>query len=444
MPEQPTGPDNPNHTNDPTPSTRRNYMLGVANGTMTRLGMGFINPYLVLSAFVYEQTGSNFLVGLTVALSTAGLMWPQLYISALVEHLPRKRPFYLFATALRIVTLSVVVATMFLVGVVDRPWMIALFFVAYFAYRSGQGCGSPVFFDLVARSVGPRRVGGFFGYRALFGGLLSSLAGFAVIQPILNALPSPYNYATLASIALVVMGCGWILFSLVHETAEARPPEERNLRQTAADTGALMWRDGNYRLLLLIRVLLRVDLLALAFYVPYGVERLGAVGLSGVFVGCMSVSRLASSLVWGQLSDRKGNRLCLMCGATLLTVSPALALTAPRLPGAFEWTLPFTAASLDLPMTAYVLALCMVGFAMEGWAIGLNAFILESAPPDRRPSYMAFLNTASFPFTFLPALAGMIVGSHLHRLEGLFAVCTVSGLLTVLAVWRLTEVRASD
>ena len=91
----------------------------------------------------------------------------------------------------------------------------------------------------------------------------------------------------------------------------------------------------------------------------------------------------------------------------------------------------------------YVLALCMVGLAIEAITIGLNAFILESAPADRRPSYVAFLSTASFPFTFLPALAGALVGSSLHRLEALFATCVVSGLLTSLAVWHLREIRPS-
>ena len=431
----------PTNSNSQTDTMSRNYALGIVNGTLSRLGMGFIHPYLVLSAFVYEQTKSNVLVGLVVTLSTAGLMWPQLYISSRIEHLPRKRPFYIFSTVLRIVTLGIVVATMFLAGSVDSSWILAPFFVAYFVYRTGQGCGNPVFLDLVGQSVAPTRLGSFFAYRGLLGGGLSFVAGFVVLQPILDAIPSPTNYAVLGAIAFVIMSCGWTAFAFVHEPKDRAPPKRRSFRQTAADGGALVWRDTNYRLLLSIRILLRFDLLALAFYVPYGVERLGAEKMSGVFVGCMAVSRLASSLIWGKISDRKGNRLCLICSAVLLTLSPATALVASRLPALFQWALPFASAPLDLPITVYILALCMVGFGLEAAVIGLNAFMLESAPPERRPSYIAFVNTVSFPFTFLPALAGLLVGSNVRRLDVLLAIVCVSGVLTLWAVWRLTEVR---
>lgn len=420
---------------------RRNYLVGVANGTLSRLGMGFIHPYLVLSAFVYEQTGSSFLVGLVVALSSAGLMWPQLYISSLIEHQPRKKPFYLIATGLRIVTLSIVVATMFLVGAVKGPWIMGLFLVAYFVYRSGQGCGNPVFFDLVGQSMAHNRLGGFFARRALFGGILSVLAGLLVVQPILHALPSPTSYATLAAIALVIMSCGWIVFAFVHETGSESPRERRSFRQTVVDACALLRSDGNYRVLLAIRILLRFNLLALAFYVPYGVERLGAVKLSGILVGAIAVSRMASSLVWGRISDRRGNRLCLLCSAAFFVVSPVVTLLAPRLPGLFQWTLPFTTAQLDLRLGLYLMALCFQGFGMEATMIGLNAFLIETAPPDRRPSYIAFVSTVSFPFTFLPAIAGALIAGRSARLDVLFVVVAVTGLLTLIATLGLKEVR---
>jgi hypothetical protein len=76
--------------------------------------------------------------------------------------------------------------------------------------------------------------------------------------------------------------------------------------------------------------------------------------------------------------------------------------------------------------------------------IGTTAFVLESAPEGRRPSYFAFLNTVTFPMTFLPALAGVLVGVGLLGLDALFGCVVVSGLLTLLLTLRLTEVRAAS
>ena len=420
---------------------RRNYALGVANGALVRLGMAFVHPSLVLSAFVYEQTQSTALVGLLVAFSTAGMMWPQLYISSLVEHLPRKKHVYVLSALFRVTMLAAVVGCMFAAGRTDSPWLLVTFFAVYFVYRSAQGCGHPVFLDLIGQSIASGRLGGFFARRALLGGVLSLFAGFLVVQPIMQAFPAPTSFGVLGLIALVIMGSGWGLFCLTEEAENMRPPRRRSLRQTLAGAGDMLRTESNYRWLLTIRVLNRFNLLCFAFYVPYGVERLGAGALSGVFVGCMAASRLLSSLLWGRLSDRRGNRLCLMLSAGCFCLGPAAALLAPRLPSVFELSLLFVPMPVDLRLLAYLGALCLAGLALEGQVIGLNAFMLESAPADRRPSYVAFLNTVTFPLTFLPALAGLIVGRSTVRLDALFAFVAFSGVLTFAAGRRLTEVR---
>ena len=66
----------------------------------------------------------------------------------------------------------------------------------------------------------------------------------------------------------------------------------------------------------------------------------------------------------------------------------------------------------------------------------------ESAPQHRRPSYIAFLNTLVFPLTFLPVLAGALVGDKPLRFDMLFAAIATCGLLTFLCALRLAEVRS--
>jgi|GEM_PF-4809360 len=95
---------------------RRNYLLGIANGALGRVGMTFTDPNLILAAFVYKQTSSNTLVGLLGTLGTLGMFFPQLYISRLIEHRPRKKPFYVGAMVLRITSMAFMAATMLLTG----------------------------------------------------------------------------------------------------------------------------------------------------------------------------------------------------------------------------------------------------------------------------------------------------------------------------------------
>ena len=434
--------DQPADSPDPDAgSLRRNYLLGVGNGALAKVGMGFLSHYLVLAAFLYDQTQSNRLVGLLGTLAAAGLMWPQLHISSLIEHRPRKKPFYVASTIVRIVVLLGMSACIGLTGANHGTWALGLFFVAFFLYWSAQGAGVIPFYDIVGRTIPANRLGGFFGQRSFFGDLLAVVCGLLVIQPILRSVPSPTSYAVLTLMGTFILTIGWVLFSLTREQENHRPPKPRNLGQTLAGSGQMLRHSANYRNLLWMRILGRFNILLLTFYVPYGVERLGATGIAGVFLSFISASRITSSLILGRIGDRKGNRICLVWAGLCFALSPVAALLAPRLPVLFNWPIPYTDVALDLRLACYLVSLGLFGLALQANQIGVSAFLIEAAPPNRRPSYIAFLNTVTFPFTFLPLLAGLVVGQSVFRLELLFAAVTVSGVLSFVAASRLTEVR---
>ena len=71
----------------------RNFRFGILQGTFMRINFAFADSSTVLPAFIYKLSGSDILVGLTGSMMTAGWMWPQLLMSNLLEHRPRKMPF---------------------------------------------------------------------------------------------------------------------------------------------------------------------------------------------------------------------------------------------------------------------------------------------------------------------------------------------------------------
>ena len=447
----------------PTAHGRRNYVLGVVNGSLGRLGMRLIDPHLVLTAFVYEVTRSPALVGLLSALTFAGALWPQLYMSSIMEHASRKKPYYAGVMVIRVAMLICMTAAMWVSGSTGSGWWMAVFFVAWFFLRSAQGAGAMPFLDMVGKTIHSESLGSFFAMRSLFGEILALTAGFLVAQPIIEGLDVPSSYVLLAVLGTVAMTCGWGTWTLTHEQASEDPPERRNVRQMLGAGMRLLRRDGNYRGLFTVRALMRINVLTLVFYVPYGMERLGTLGLAGVFVGCIAASRLLASPLWARVSRRQGNRMVLVLVGAFFAVSPLCALVAPRLPEAFSASLPWVGARVDLPMCVYLLALGLVGVALSGNIVGTNAFMLQSAPRRRRASYMAFLNTVTFPLAFTSMLAGlglsflgrlrlplMLLGTRYPALgfaprilgmELLLGLCVLTGLATLVATTRLREVR---
>ena len=64
---------------------------------------------------------------------------------------------------------------------------------------------------------------------------------------------------------------------------------------------------------------------------------------------------------------------------------------------------------------AVALTFLMNGFVRAGRFIANHTYLLEVAPRERRPLYVGFMNTMTFPFMLSPILGGAIVGIFGYR-----------------------------
>ena len=76
-------------------------MPGVLSGMVGNVSHDFIHPELVLAAMVYALTDSMLLVALITVVSKAAILAPQLLVGSQLEHLPRKRPYFVLMAGLR-------------------------------------------------------------------------------------------------------------------------------------------------------------------------------------------------------------------------------------------------------------------------------------------------------------------------------------------------------
>jgi hypothetical protein len=448
---------------NPAPGhSRRNYVLGTLNGIVGAVSMDFIHPELILAGLVMALTGSYWLVALVTIINKAGSLVPQLQVGAYVEHKPRKRPFYVALTLVRLAAAAVL-----LVAIHSMPagaaWTLAAFFAAYLVWCVCGGAGHVIFLDMVGRLIPLRRVGTFFGTREFWGGILSLVAGWLIIQPILDSnrglvareaaprptAPSPPdaydphagapapsaassvaarrvadplvrtrvadNYLLLAAVGGALSVLAMTLLAASREEPGPRARRPTTLRESLRRGFRWLREDPDYRAYFWLRISFRITYLALAFFIPFGVARLrytahplGVVALGGIMLATIKGSRVLASALWGRVVDRLGDRACLVAAGSLFSLGPALMLLAPVLPHAFSLRVPFTDAVLDLPLAAYLVALAVVGAAFQASIIGGNRFLIGHAPPHRRISYVGFLNTVTSPLTLLPALGALV------------------------------------
>ena len=424
---------------------RHNRRLGVLNGVIGQVGIDFLHPELILAGMIMALTGNIFLVALVTIISKAGMLAPQLLVGSFLEHRPRRRPYYYGLLVARGIGYILMVGSIYLMasGVISQNVGLTLFFAAYLWVCVCMGSAHVIFQDMVGRLIPIERLGGFLGTRSSIGGLLAFVTALAVVQPIVEWKAVPYNYLILFIIGSVVMIVASGIFCMTHEQDGPRAKERTTLRESLSRGFNWLRTDRNYRCYLWLRAAFRINYLGLAFFVPYGVERLqsarGAsdvLALGGIMVAVHKLSRVLAALVWGKVADRRGFRTCLLGAGISFLLIPVLAPVAPTLPELFVVRVPFTkTAALNLPLCVYLLALAAWGAATQGSIIGGQRFLIGSAPPHRRISYVGFLNTVTSPLTLLP-LAGAALAAT-FGLWTIFIVVAAASLLYLVNVLRM-------
>jgi hypothetical protein len=421
----------------------RNYRLGVASHTIGIVANDFIDAELILGGLLYAGTGSKMLVACLAIMNKLGILAPQLAAGSLLEHRPRKMPYYIGAAIVRGFGLASLVGSIFMLAHGFSAFALTIFMLSYLVVSVSGSVAYVVQTDMTGRMIPWDMLGSFLGLRNFGGQAAAILAGIFIIQPILGH-GGRYSYFILAAAGslLVMAAMGLVCMCRDHEH---KTPRRASGLLISLRRG-LRWlrNDANYRLFFWQRVMFRVEYLGIVFFIPYGKDVMmsGSTAnvaiLGGVMVAVVKASRMVASLLWSQAVDPSKCRLCLMSGGAFYALAAALALVAPFLPAVYSFEMPWSHLHMDFPMTVYLLALACLGLAGEGLNIGENLFLLTSAPPHRRLSYVAFINTVTSPLTLLPFLAAVV--ANLIGVRSLFFVVLASGLTSAWLAFRMTAV----
>lgn len=419
----------------------RAFRLGVINGILFEVVSVILQPGTVMSAFILRLTGSTFYSTLPATLGTIGGLWPQLLASNLAEARPRKQPHYIATSAVRVVCVAGMALSAFWLADDDAALLLFLFPLLYFLYASASGAGTIAFMDIVGKTVPPTRRGSFWGLRGFYGGILALATGFLIRHLLSPEGPAfPLNYAYLYGIAAVVLTVSSTTFSLIPEPVLASVQPRLPLRQHLIRGVSLFREDDNYRRLYLIGVVSSLASIGPIVFVPYAVKELGFTeGIVGVLIVASTAVVLPANFLWSRMSDRGGNRRLYLVSNRLYLAVPVLALTSALVPAGR--TIPGLVWAGDLRTVCFLLAWVLSALAGQSRGIAGTNYMLELAPEETRPSYMAFMSVMLAPVALVPLLAGAI--AELVSFDAAFALSLVFGLAAHALILRLADPRAA-
>jgi MFS family permease len=426
---------------------------------LVNVGNAFVDPFTVLPVFITTFGGSTVLVGFVSAAFFAGWFLPQVFVARLAQSRKRVLPIYTAAAAFRFVGFAGAGASVFLIDPSQRSLILFCVSAGLSMNALAAGVAAVPFLEITSKTVPVNKRGAFFAGRRVIGGVLGIVAGL-VIAAVLGGDPGamwaqsgvyrqvksmvdavgwsghafPHDYGILILLGAVISTGGVVAYMFVSEPDAKHVARPAPFRSYLAEGFRLLKRVPDYRTFLWMRVCYQLSSMAFPFYATYAYTRLGFSEASvGVFVSIWVGAGVLSNAIWGRLLDRRGNRIVFVTTAAISVVAPAAMLVLASRIGSASTLV--GAGIFSLVASTFLLN----GFVRSGRFIANQTYLLESAPPHRRPLYVGFMNSLSFPFMLSPILGGLVVAAFGY--SALFAIGAAAAVGNIVASARLAEPR---
>ncbi len=400
---------------------RRNFLAFLFHGIFLNISTAFSQLTTIQSSFVYLITGSSLLSGVLFAANRAGTILPQLVLAPIIEKRPYKKIFLLLAVSIRGVSwLAIAVVTYFYAA--TQPQIVAVFYFAItLIFFLAGGMGDVTYYDILAKSIPTGARGRLSGAKILLGGVLSMVAGYVTKIILSRGGGFAENYALLfllTSAALFIAFFGF--YSLREPAGKKKSGQQTSYKHRIM---RLIRSDRNFMRFVFAEFFLNAGMILFPFYVIYAKEKLSMpLDVIGIFVTIQIVGELVSGPVLGWIGDRYNFKLVMIIVGIASFIAPLMALFLPA-----------------VHVYTYTVVFLFVGMTFKGVVTGTANYLMEFAPQEELPTYVAVKNTLQMPTIAFPVIGGLLI--PLIGYEALFITVAILSLVGTLLTKNLVCVR---
>ncbi|MSP14528.1 MAG: MFS transporter [Chloroflexi bacterium] len=401
---------------------RRNFICGVGNSTLFAFGEALSSSSVVLPVYVTLLGGGPLLVGMLNPIAVGAWYLPQLFASALLQHQPRKLPYYVVFNSIRIAIWGLMGALTLLAPRAYHGLLLPAFISLLLIATIISGFSGLASMDLLGRIVQPWRRPAFFGWRFVFGGTLAVFSG-ALVKLILGWAPFPEGYGILFLMTFAIYALAVFIFSRVVEPPVAKLPPPVNPWQQLQRGMELLRNDPYFTRFLIARTTQVGSEMSIPFYIVFASQQPGFTeGSTGIYLSIGNLGAVVSVYFWSRISARHGNRPVLGGVSAVIFLAPLLAMAAPLINSAIP----------GAGFYVFGLVFACVGAFTAGANIGNPSLLLEIAPEHDRTIYIGLTNTFLGLAYIVSIAAGVIVALAGYQVLFLFSAFTaVLGVLYI-------------
>ena len=379
---------------------RRRFWHVAGSGTAFQAGSTAVDSATVMSALVFQLTGSAIAVGAVTTILRLGWLLPQLFVGYFASKGASSMRFYIVGAFGR--TLAIALLALVLWAGAAAGWSVgalgAVTLGLWALYACLSGIVGVPYNDIVARAVPSELRSRMLALR-FFGGGLVALGVAVFADRLVRTLDFPISYAAVLCLAAILMALSSIIFTAMGDPGRGAAVRAASSFSAYLHEGLVTFRDdATFRRFVFAQWCGGAVLMAAPFFVV-AADGLG-VGFENValLLAAHTAGALASNPRWGWCGDRRG-KLSLMRGIAIARVVPNLLLV-----GLF--VVPFPANGL-LPL--FLATFFVLGALANGLTIAVIGLLMEISPDDRRPAYSGYFNSVTAPAYLLPLLGGGVM-----------------------------------
>ncbi|OQX73490.1 MAG: MFS transporter [Campylobacteraceae bacterium 4484_4] len=371
-------------------SYRANNLKNALHGFFLSVATTVAEPSTILPLIIHHFSSSLIVVGLFTALLRGGAIIVQLFAAFYAQSYNRVMPYLRIVFFFRFFSWFLIGLAIFLFGDEHKKLTLWLIGIGLFLFSFSAGFGGIYFKEIIAKVFTKKERGITMANRQLFSSLGAVLSG-GVAGWVLSRFEAPMSYAYLFMISSFLMALGLAAFATVKEPPKKSVSKrERSFLDFLKNAYALFISDRRLRLQVVISLMGYAFLLSLPFIILKAKESFALTGwLVGGFITIQMIGSMAGNLfLWKRFVHRYIRMIQL--SYLLMIVAFCIALFA------------------SLPWH-YVAVFFLFGVAIDGFRNSDMNLILEIAPEEKRPVYVAIQSTLTSVGVFFSVPGGWIV-----------------------------------
>jgi len=390
---------------------RRNLTLNALDGILYVTGVALVSRQTVLPGFIHEcvtrvdglAAWENRIVGLLGVLMAVSFVLPHQVITAKIVEARRlvKPVLLVLASFERVVWFFAGMAAL-LLGASNPRAALYVFLACMFLYPFFIGLVNPAWRELMAKTTPVNRRGLLFGLRDFAGGAAGALALLAATRVLSSEVFAfPRNYAILFFGMFTFGMLSMIPISRLREAPYPAARHARPLREAFRRMRLSLREDSMLWRYLICRWTLELTMIANASFFATKALRggtpEGTLAMTLKFAMAGALARMVWAFIGAQMADRFGFRSVFAASSILKAAAILAALFA------------------DAPLYFYA-AFFLAVWSQRAMITSRTNYILELAPPGRRPSYVALDNMSRVPLVVAPLVGGWLADAFGYTL----------------------------